>query len=188
MCEVVFFFFFFIGFSPSSLVRSGMPCVPPLATRHRKAPLGFLMAPEGSKELKMVKREEHEGIGQGNKWMATPVTRLGWEGRGKDNTNAEFLPTFCEGNENKCLILLHPHLQAIFSLVWHHDSSTYPKPTTPEIWATVRAASAEHTAPPLCFGKVFGVKDSKIRSSSGTGQVLLLNLATILWNKTFTPP
>lgn len=91
-----------------------MPYVPPLATWHRKALLGFLVAWAGSRQLKMVKREEHQCIGQGNKWMATPVTRLGQEGHGKDNTNHQFLPTFCEGNENKCLILLHPHLQAIF--------------------------------------------------------------------------
>lgn len=141
---------FFLGFSPPCFVRSGIPYVPPLATRPRKPPSGFLVAPAGSRQLKTIKREEHQCIGQGNKWLLTPVTRPGWGGRGKENISHQFLPAVRERNEKKCLILLHPHLQAMLSLVWHHDSLPHHKRTRPEIWANVRATSVEHMdSPPL---------------------------------------
>lgn len=99
---VGFSFFFFLGFSPPSFVRSGIPYVPLLARRPRNPPSGFLVAPAGSRQLKMVKREERQCVGQGNKLLVTPVIRPGRGGRGKGNINHQFLPNFHE--ERKCLI------------------------------------------------------------------------------------
>lgn len=180
LCVFVWGIFFFLRLFTSILckVRNTL-CASPLAMRPWKTPLGFLVAPTGSRQLKMVKTEEDQRIGQGHKWMATPTARSGWGGRGKGNTDHQHPLSVMGLKRNAwcfCTLIFKQYL-------WHPWLPTPPQTSKNRNSGKHESYISKELL--LLFFVLckdfFGIKECKRRSSGGTGQL-------ILWNKTITPP
>lgn len=170
----IFFFFFFFWLFTSLLckVRNTL-CASP-CDETQKIPFGL---PCGTSRKH---KDQNQCVGQGKKWLVTPVTGPGQGGRGKGNINHQLLPIF---PWRKWKETPNTSVPTSSSNVFPHVVSWLPTPSqtdkTRNLGKCESYISRAYGFSSLCFGKVFGVKDSKRRSSGGTSQVLLLHLAVI---------